>query len=235
MFIMMLLYDMLVFLLLLIALIPFLLLLPFFPLWRHKLPERFGIFSKEIKGKLKSGNNIWIHAASAGEARCIIPLVERMQKELTGYSFVFSVTTRNGRKVLESHFKSPLLFYLPLDFIPFIAATVKAVKPKLLVAVETEIWPGLFYMVKRTGGKIVTVNCRFSNKNIGKYRLIKPFFKRVLNLADYYGMRNEEDAAVIRTLGVDDSRIFLTGDLKYEKPVLNIEKQKEVMNSVNPA
>ena len=61
--------------------------------------------------------------------------------------------------------------------------------------------------------KTVLVNGRISYRSFPRYRLIKPFFRRVLADVDRFCVQGEETARRLTQLGADPAKITLTGRL----------------------
>ena len=68
---------------------------------------------------------------------------------------------------------------------------------------ETEIWPNLLRACHRAGVKTVLVNGRISSRSYPRYRLARPFFRRVLADVDRFCMQSEESARRIIDIGAD--------------------------------
>ena len=81
---------------------------------------------------------------------------------------------------------------------------------------ETEIWPNLLRISHAQGVKTVVINGRISPRSYPKYRLIRPFFRRVLANVDRFCMQSEESARRLIDLGADPSRVTVTGSLKFD-------------------
>ena len=72
------------------------------------------------------------------------------------------------------------VFYFPFDWTFIVRRTLNLVKPRLFVMVETEIWPNLLRECRRRGIKTALVNGRISPRSFPRYRIIRPFMRRVL-------------------------------------------------------
>ena len=59
---------------------------------------------------------------------------------------------------------------------------------------ETEIWPNLLRECRARGVKTVMINGRISSRSYPRYRLVRPFFRRVLADVDRFCMQSEESA-----------------------------------------
>jgi 3-deoxy-D-manno-octulosonic-acid transferase len=94
--------------------------------------------------------------------------------------------------------------------------TLGLVKPRLFIMMETEIWPNLLRECRRRGVKTAVINGRISLRSYPRYRLIRPFFRRVLADVDRFCMQSEESARRLIDLGADPARVTMTGSLKFD-------------------
>src|SRR5437879_13798528 len=81
---------------------------------------------------------------------------------------------------------------------------------------ETEIWPNLLRLCRQRGVKTIVINGRISSRSYPRYRLIRPFFRRVLDDVDRFCMQSEESARRLIDLGADPARVTVTGSLKFD-------------------
>src|SRR3712207_8346959 len=73
--------------------------------------------------------------------------------------------------------------------------------------VETEIWPNILRECRRRGVKTVLVNGRISYRSFPRYRLVRPFFRRVLADIDRFCVQGDETARRLVALGADPARV----------------------------
>jgi 3-deoxy-D-manno-octulosonic-acid transferase len=90
------------------------------------------------------------------------------------------------------------------------------VRPRLFIMMETEIWPNLLRECRRRGVKTVMINGRISSRSYPRYRLVRPFFRRVLADVDRFCMQSDESARRLVDLGADPARVTVTGSLKFD-------------------
>jgi 3-deoxy-D-manno-octulosonic-acid transferase len=90
------------------------------------------------------------------------------------------------------------------------------VRPRLFIMMETEIWPNLLRMCRKRGIRTVVINGRISSRSYPRYRLVRPFFRRVLADVDRFCMQSDESARRLIDLGADPSRVSVTGSLKFD-------------------
>jgi 3-deoxy-D-manno-octulosonic-acid transferase len=94
--------------------------------------------------------------------------------------------------------------------------TLGIVKPRVFVMMETEIWPNLLRICREQGVKTILINGRISSRSYPRYRLARPFFRRVLADVDRFCMQSDESARRLIDLGADPSRVTITGSLKFD-------------------
>jgi 3-deoxy-D-manno-octulosonic-acid transferase len=170
-----------------------------------------------VSFNLDGDPSIWIHAVSVGEALTARALVTDLRERYPGLRIFLSTTTLTGQQVARSRFQDvDAVFFLPFDLPPFVNRTLKLVRPRLFIMMETEIWPNLLRACRRQGVKTMLVNGRISSRSYPRYRLARGFFRKVLADVDRFCMQSEESARRIKDIGADPARVTVTGSLKFE-------------------
>ena len=107
----------------------------------HKL-----LNSKNIKKK-----SLWIHAASVGEMKIAIGLSQELLKN--GYKDILITSNTPSSKYYfdNSQLSGVEHCYLPLDYYFLTKKIVNMISAKILIVIETEIWPTLFHLCKKNG------------------------------------------------------------------------------------
>jgi 3-deoxy-D-manno-octulosonic-acid transferase len=187
---------------------------------RHKkyvgsLSQRLGYLPVTLN--LDSDPSIWIHAVSVGEVLSTRPLIAELRKRYPSLRLFLSTTTRSGQHLARRSVSDvDGIFYFPFDWPLTVRRTLAIVKPKLFVMIENEIWPTMLRECRRRGVRTIVVNGRISGRSFPRYRLIRPFFRRVLADIDRFCVQGEETAGRLVSLGADRSRIAVTGSLKFD-------------------
>jgi len=161
--------------------------------------------------------SIWIHAVSVGEALTARALVADLRERYPQLRLFLSTTTIAGQQVARRGVQHvDAVFYFPFDWAFIVRRTLSIVKPGVFVMMETEIWPNLLRACRAQGVKTVVINGRISSRSYPRYRLIRPFFRRVLDDVDRFCMQSEESARRLIDLGGDPDRVTVTGSLKFD-------------------
>ncbi|HEY7171601.1 MAG TPA: 3-deoxy-D-manno-octulosonic acid transferase [Vicinamibacterales bacterium] len=161
--------------------------------------------------------SIWIHAVSVGEALTARALVEDLRLRYPRLRLYLSTTTIAGQQVAKRNLQHlDGVFYFPFDWAFIVRRTLGIVNPRVFVMMETEIWPNLLRLCRARGVRTLVINGRISSRSYPRYRLIRPFFKRVLADVDRFCMQSEESARRLIDLGADPPRVSVTGSLKFD-------------------
>ena len=180
------------------------------------LRERLGYLP--ISFNLDGEESIWIHAVSVGEALTARALAADLKARYPRLRLFLSTTTMAGQQVAKGSLGRVVdaVFYFPFDWAFIVRRTLSLVKPRLFIMMETEIWPNLLRECRRRGVKTAVINGRISVRSYPRYRLIRPFFRRVLADVDRFCMQSEESARRLIDLGADPARVTMTGSLKFD-------------------
>ena len=145
--------------------------------WNHRLAA--GYHQRALKDKLPGVADLWIQAASIGESFLAIEILKTLQiNEPT--RILLTSNTRQGIDIFNQALSQGMgegnpiqtsVRYFPFDKPSIMAAAVAAIRPKLLVLLETEIWPGLLLAIQRQHSKSMIVNGRVTEKSLKRYLL----------------------------------------------------------------
>ena len=179
------------------------------------LGQRLGFLP--VSFNLDGDRSIWIHAVSVGEVLTARALVAELKAQHPSLRLFVSTTTMTGQRVARTNLQGvDAVFFFPFDFGLIVNRTLRLVRPRLFVMMETEIWPNLLRACRRQGVRSVLVNGRISSRSYPRYRLARPFFRRVLRDVDRFCMQSEESARRIVDIGADPRKVVVTGSLKFD-------------------
>jgi 3-deoxy-D-manno-octulosonic-acid transferase len=180
------------------------------------LRERLGYLP--ISFNFDGEESIWIHAVSVGEALTARALAADLKARYPRLRLFLSTTTIPGQQVARASLGSVVdaVFYFPFDWAFIVRRTLQLVKPRLFIMMETEIWPNLLRQCRKRGVKTIVINGRISSRSYPRYRMIRPFFRRVLTDVDRFCMQSEESARRLIDLGANQARVTVTGSLKFD-------------------
>src|SRR5687768_17799321 len=130
----------------------------------RNLPQRLGYFPLSLN--FDGVDSIWVHAVSVGEVLTVRALLPQLRERYPRLRIFLSTTTMTGQQVARSNLQYvDEVFYFPFDLPPVVKRTMAAVKPRLFIMMETEIWPNLLRVCRDAGVKTVLVNGRISARS----------------------------------------------------------------------
>jgi 3-deoxy-D-manno-octulosonic-acid transferase len=181
--------------------------------YREGLGERLGFVPKRL---LAGGDQpvIWVHAVSVGELLAAARMIEDLRRELPEWRVVVSTTTRTGQALARQRFGPENTFYFPLDFAFAVRAYLRALKPRMLVLMETEFWPRLLIECRRSGIPLAVVNARISDRSWPRYRRLRFLWRRLLGGLSLVLAQSETDVERLKAIGAANVRYG--GNLKYD-------------------
>jgi len=186
--------------------------------YRDHIEERLGFVPEKVVERLSRSHRIWIHAVSLGEVKVAAAIIEALTSMVPGCSLILSTSTEHGRDLAIKALgeKIPVI-YAPVDFIGSVCRALSAVRPDIMVFLETEIWPAWLYEARRMGIKTALINGRISARSTKGYLKLRGFFREVLSNFDVLSMITAADADRIKNMGADPQRIEIHGNAKYDR------------------
>jgi len=181
--------------------------------------QRFGRFTATEKADLASlVKPVWIHACSVGETVAALTFIRRWQEREPETQFVLSTTTTTGHALAaKKKPESVRLIYCPLDFYFFVRATLRAVRPALLVIFEVEIWPNLILLSQARGIPLALANGRMSDNSSRGYAKHRWLFHRLFEAFSSLCVQSQDDAVRVRRVLGADAEVHACNTMKFDQ------------------
>lgn len=182
------------------------------PAYRQRIGERLGFVHSDSDKPI-----IWIHAVSVGETIAAQPLIEALIKQYSDHRVLVTTTTPTGSERVRALFGDHVMHvYFPYDLPEIVARFVRRIKPKLLIVIETEIWPNLFAKCKKKNVPLLLVNARLSERSTQKYLELQNLVRETLANISLIAVRSVVDAERFKQLGASDAQISVAGNIKFD-------------------
>jgi 3-deoxy-D-manno-octulosonic-acid transferase len=177
-----------------------------------RVPESVAVAGQAAR---RSGQKVvWVHAVSVGEVLAATSMIRTLQA--TGLVVVVSTTTQAGQELAKRRFSECAVFYMPLDFGVLIRRYFRALRPRLVVTMESELWPNVIRQCLRAGVPLAVVNARVSDRSFPKYMRLRAVWGPLLREVTMFLAQSEETAKRLRRMGVAANRVSVTGNLKFD-------------------
>ena len=200
--------------------------------YKEKLfPSKFN-FKKRENSKL-----IWFHAASIGEFKSIIPIIEALNNNSKNLKFLITTTTLSSgslaKNILEK-FDNIEHRYFPLDVHFLIKKFLSLWKPNIIFLVDSEIWPNLILNASEIKIKLGLINARITEKTFKKWIKIPNSAKKIFSCFDLCLASNLETKLYLEQLNVKN--IKNSGNIKLINNLLHkkiLDKNFEFLSKGN--
>ena len=182
------------------------------PAYRKRWGERYGFYRQPLKA-----GGIMLHSVSVGETLAAIPLVRALRHRYPDLPITVTTMTPTGSERVQSAFgKDVQHVYLPYDLPDALNRFLDKIDPKLVLIMETELWPNLIASLHRRHIPLVIANARLSERSAAGYAKLGSFVRTLLQRITLIAAQNEEDGKRFVTLGAKNSQVTITGSLKFD-------------------
>lgn len=191
------------------------------------IKERLGFSFPSLGGlPAQRPGAIWIHAVSVGEVLSGVALAQKLKQAYPDRPLIISTTTITGQTLARDRVPfADAVIYFPLDWTFCVRRALRAVRPAIVVVLETEIWPNFLREAGKCKIPVIFVSGRISDRSFERYRnyfnkfgfFLRPFLRRALGNATSFLMQSQADADRIRFLGAPPERVSVSGNLKYDQ------------------
>ncbi|MEE8057914.1 MAG: lipid IV(A) 3-deoxy-D-manno-octulosonic acid transferase [Pseudomonadales bacterium] len=194
--------------------------------YSKRIAERFGLFAApELRDKLQ--DSIWVHSVSVGETIAVAPIVKRLQQQFPASRIVVTTMTPTGSERVRALFGDTVFHvYAPYDLPGSIKRFLKRVQPKLLVIMETELWPNTLHYCRKYTIPVVLANARLSAKSAAGYQRLSLLTKPVLGNLSTVVAQSQADADRFLSLGLAAEHIEVSGSIKFDIEISDELKEK---------
>lgn len=189
------------------------------PAYLRRWSERFGLATVPA-GYDRNRGCLWVHAVSVGETLAAAPLVRHWLKTRPQDQILVTTMTPTGSARVHELFGEKVLHqYLPYDYPGAMRRLINRFNPRLLLVMETELWPNLVHQCHKQGVRTMLVNARLSEKSARGYRLLGSLSRHMLQSIDIIAAQSAPDAERLLSLGARRDSVQVTGSLKFDMEV----------------
>lgn len=182
----------------------------------RRLWERLGMFEEDEEFEPCGG--VYVHAVSVGEVMMAIKLIKRWQERDSMEQFVLAATTSTGFTLAcESAPPGVRVIYSVVDFPWLVAKVFRRFEPRMLVLIDSELWPNLLRIAEKRDVPSVLVNARLSPRSARRYGQLNCIAGPVLGMLSRVLAQEEEHAKTWKALGISPERVVVTGSVKFDQ------------------
>ena len=173
---------------------------------------------------------IWFHAASIGELKSIIPIINQLNIKNQNLQFLITTTTLSSSNLAKIEFKefnNVEHRFLPFD-VPFLIDKFLYLwKPDKIFLVDSEVWPNLILKTKKYKIPIALINARLTSRSFNKWMFFPTAAKKIFGIFDLCICSNTETKNYLERLNLKN--VYFRGNIKLidhidDKEITNVNK-----------
>ncbi len=177
--------------------------------------ERFGFIPEQGRR-----GGIWLHAASVGEFNAAGPLIRALLETCPDIPLTVTTLTPTGSERVKRDLGERVTHsYIPLDLPGAVRRFLNRLQPRLIIVMETEIWPNLYLQAHRLNIPLLMANARLSGRSVERFRYLPGFTREILQTVTWIGAQSTADADRLVGCGANPGHVEMTGNLKFDLSV----------------
>jgi 3-deoxy-D-manno-octulosonic-acid transferase len=144
-------------------------------------------------------------------------LVQQLLERYPDLPVLITTATPTGAERVNALFGDEVEHrYAPIDLPWVVRRFLRAYRPRLLILVETEIWPNLIFHAKQAGVPTLLANARLSVRSAQRYHRVAALTREALRNITVIAPHGEADAERFLTLGARPGQVEVTGSIKFD-------------------
>lgn len=182
------------------------------PAYARRWSERFGGFAPLATEKTL----VWLHTVSVGEFLGALPLIRALLQD-DDLQLVITTTTPTGSERVQQTLGDQVFHvYAPYDLPLCLNRFLRRSQPRLLLIMETELWPNTIAACARREIPVLLINGRLSERSARGYRRVEALTRPMLKRLTEAGIQNRADAERFQDLGLRPEATHITGNIKFD-------------------
>jgi len=180
------------------------------PAYRLRWRERFGTPPFTMHGC------IWLHVVSLGESIAATPLIHQLIAEYGTENILLTSITPTGSQYVTDKFPKVHHCYLPYDHPVILGRFFKKITPRVLLLMETELWPALLQQCEKRNIPSLLLNARMSERSKSRYKYFARTSQKMMSQLTHVAAQTQKDADRLLEMGLSPTQYSVTGNIKYD-------------------
>jgi len=183
------------------------------PAYRQHWRQRLALQSFPMQAR----DGILIHCVSVGETIAARGFIERILQQYPQLPITLTSMTPTARALAQQLFGERVFHaYLPLDTAGAMRRFFNKLVPRLVIILETELWPNLLRTADHQQIPVLVVNARLSERSAKSYQkyawLIGPIWQHI----SWIAAQTEPSQQRFIHLGMPADKVAVRGNLKFD-------------------
>ena len=158
---------------------------------------------------------IWFHAASIGEFKSIVPIINKLISSHKNIEILITTTTLSSGILANNEilkFQNVYHRFFPFDVSFLINNFLNSWKPNYILLVDSEIWPNLILSIKKRKIPLALINARLTSKSFNKWMKFPKTAKKIFSSFDLCLTSNVETKHYLQKLNLQN--VYCFGNIK---------------------
>ncbi len=144
-------------------------------------------------------------------------MVRRLLARNPGITILMTAMTDTGLAQARKMFGDQVQYaYAPYDTPGAIRRFLDRASPRILVIMETEIWPNMIRQCRARRVPVFLINARLSERSARGYERIRGLAAPIMRSISWVAAQAEKDAERFRRIGVAPEKVAVTGSVKFD-------------------
>ena len=181
------------------------------------------------------GRLVWLHGASLGEVKVLLPLMEKINAHYTckgeaAPNFLLSYMSSNADAFLKQlALKNCYLSYAPADHPRVVSRFLAHWQPDIAFFAESELWPHLIIQSHQAHIPLILLNARMSKSSLKRWQFFKTSTRVLCNCFSLILCAERHTYTVLRPL--TQTPIHYIGNLKTDISMTDMDKITDLSRS----
>ena len=190
---------------------------------KNRFKERFGVTNLQ---KPPEKELIWIHASSVGEFKSSDFLINNFSKN---FCILVTTTTRTASEYAIKKYGNKIIHqYAPYDITLWIDKFLNLWKPKLVIWIESDLWPNTIVRLREKKITSVFLNARVSPKSFKKWKYFSSYYKFITKT--FFAIYAQSLNDLKRISELTHVEVKYIGNLKLTKKIRKLPEPKASKN-----
>jgi 3-deoxy-D-manno-octulosonic-acid transferase len=158
---------------------------------------------------------IWFHAASIGEFKSILPIIEEINNNYNHIEFLITTVTLSSSNLAKEElkkFNNVQHRFFPLDVGFLMNKFFSLWKPNIIFLVDSEIWPNLIFRANKNKIPLSLINARITSKTFKRWMIFPRTAKKIFSSFSLCLTSNLETKNYL--LKFNKENIYFNGNIK---------------------
>lgn len=188
--------------------------------FRARLHQKLA-FELAIENQKRDNPVAWFHCASLGEFEQARPVIESYRAQHPHHFIALTFFSDSGYDHKKNYSHANWIGYLPFDRYFQIKKFIQALNPSIAFFVKYEVWPNVFFELKKSNTPIHLFSARFHEKQ-RFFGVFSCFWKPVLSCVSQFYVQENQSEQTLRMHGFEN--VLVSGDTRFDR-VLEIARQ----------